>query len=136
MNGQPLTLRTRIVVLSAFLAVVVGTIVVAGTVPAHGSSVANVATAQPYGGCKEAIRYPRSRGARQCRRAGWKITRHFAVNPRGIVRFHLLRPCRTEGSRGPCGWDASHRGNRRGHDFIRRANGRTFRVHFPEGIPS
>jgi hypothetical protein len=40
---------------------------------------------QPYGGCDEAWRYPRSAGARDCRADGWIVTRWTTANPRGVV---------------------------------------------------
>ena len=49
---------------------------------------------QPYGGCKEAIDYPRTEGADICRRHGWTVTRHIIVRPDGyVVAWQNLPRC-------------------------------------------
>lgn len=80
-------------------------------------TIANVDAAQahqPYGGCKEAIDYPRSKGADHCRRHGWTITRHIVVTPKGrngnldrwVLAYRDLPVCETEDQEyGPCRWN-------------------------------
>jgi len=72
------------IILGLVAAIVVATVLVATKA---------AAVTQPYGGCKEAWRYPHSAGADDCRALGWTIKRKIVVNPNGIVRYSSLPHC-------------------------------------------
>ena len=57
---------------------------------------------QPYGGCKEAINYPRSEGADICRQHGWTITRHIIVRPDKVAVSWWRLPTCQRAVLGPC----------------------------------
>lgn len=63
---------------------------------------ANASDYQPYGGCKEAISYPRSEGADICRRHGWTITRHIIVRPDKVAISWYHLPVCQPAVLGPC----------------------------------
>lgn len=71
------------VVVGLVAALIVATVIVATR--AHAD--------QPYGGCKEAWRYPHSAGADDCRALGWTIKRRITVKPNGIVLRSTLPHC-------------------------------------------
>jgi hypothetical protein len=89
---------------------------------------------QPYGGCIEAIDYPRSEGADACRRAGWTVTRHIVVRPDKVVlTWRRLPPCANdEPYGGPCRWNfgPGKMGNGEGRAFWLNRNNR---IHYVKG---
>ena len=74
-------------------------------------------SAEPYGGCVEAIQYPASAGAQDCRDAGWRITSTYVIGPRGWLRATTLPACQAEDST-RCYWNAQWRGNGKGDSFL------------------
>lgn len=66
-------------------------------------------SAQPYGGCKEALAYPHTAGARDCRALGWTVNANVVVSPRSVLVATRWEPCRRKDSHG-CYWDARGEG--------------------------
>lgn len=85
------TVRTTIVTLVAVLLLT-------------GAGTPHAEADQPYGGCKEAWRYPHSAGAEHCRDHGWTIRKRITVNPRGVVLRSTLPHCKGEAIRS-CTWN-------------------------------
>lgn len=85
------------------------------------------AAARPYGGCAEAWQAPHSRGAAQCRHAGWTVRPHFVIDPHNRLRFTDFKPCEYEDSNG-CIWNALTSGNGVGTSFVASLRGEVFYV--------
>lgn len=117
--------RHNVVVTACALALLVG-LLVAGVVVA-GSASASVTSGNrghvnvrltPYGGCKEALGYPHSAGARECRHRGWLVGERYVVSPRGRATTTLPRCAEEDSSAVACYWNARTRGNHKGSGFL------------------